>query len=97
MLPTFSEITQAWQCLKLVFILIEISTSYSVPELRYRPPYSDCNIFFYKLQNHSSATLFTLCVCECLMNIYTKFYLLTFPKLRYGPLTLNIKTSTTSH
>ena len=26
------------------------------------------------LQNHSSVTLFILCVYECLMNIFAKFY-----------------------
>ena len=61
------------------------------------PSQSDYNIFFNMLQNHSSVTLFTLCILECLMNIYTKFYLPSVPQLRYGPLTLNIKTRTTSH
>ena len=36
-------------------------------------------------------------VYECLINIFTKFYLPTVFQLRYGPLTLNIKTFTTSH
>ena len=35
---------------------------------------SDYNIFFNMLQNHSSVKLFTLCIHESLMNIYTKFY-----------------------
>ena len=43
----------------------------SVPKLRYRPPYSDYNIFYYIVQNHPSVTLFTVCVYECLMNINT--------------------------
>ena len=128
-LPTFSEITQAWQCLKIVFIRSDevtywILTSDYVLNLRYRPHYSkykicttyhkitqlwhhknylcqmkecskfplptvfqnwdidpshsDYNIFFKMLQNHTSLTLFTLCVHECLKNIlYTKFYLHT--------------------
>ena len=42
--------------------------------------YSDYNIFFNMLQNHSSIKLFTLCIHECLMNIYTKFYLRTVSK-----------------
>ena len=53
------------------------SSSYSVPKLRYRPLRLYYNIFVYMLQNHSSVTLFTLCVHECPMNIYTKFYLPT--------------------
>ena len=32
------------------------------------------NTFFNMLQNHSSVKLFTLCIHEYLMNIYTKFY-----------------------
>ena len=32
------------------------------------------NIFFNMLQNHSSVKWFTLCIHECVMNIYTKFY-----------------------
>ena len=40
------------------------------------------------LQNHSSKTLFTFCIHECLVNIYTKFYLPSVPKL-------NIKIRTT--
>ena len=34
------------------------------------------NIFFYMLQNHSSVTLFTFCVYECLMNIYILNFIL---------------------
>ena len=55
-------------------------------------PYSDYKIFSYLQQNNSSVTLFTICVYECLMNMYTKFYFpISIPKLRYGPLTLNNK------
>ena len=62
--------------------------SYSVPKPRCRPPNSDYNIFFYMLQNHSSV-LFTICVYEILSSY-------SVLKLRYGHLTLNIKTFTTS-
>ena len=54
--------------------LFEISSSYNVLKLRYRAPYSDYKIVSYEHQNHSSVTLFTSYVYECLMNIfYTKF------------------------
>ena len=51
-----------------------ISTSNDVLNLRYRPHYSKYNDLYYTQQNHSSVKLFTLCIHECLMNIYTKFY-----------------------
>ena len=34
------------------------------------PSHSDYNIFCNMLQNHSSITLFTTCVYQCLINIY---------------------------
>ena len=57
--------------------ILKILSFYSDPKLRFRPSDSDYNFFFYMLQNHSSITLFTLCVDECLINIHTKFYLPT--------------------
>ena len=57
-----SKITQAYQC-SSHFLYI------CVPELRYRAPILIKMFFLYKLQNHSSVTLFTFCVYECLMNI----------------------------
>ena len=59
--PTFSEITQAWQCLKIVFIWSDeftywISTSYYVLNLRYRPHYSKYKDLYYTPQNHWTMT-----------------------------------------
>ena len=56
--------------------MFQISSTYSVPKLRYIP-HSDYNIYLYMLQNHSSSTLFTLCVPKSLIKKYTKFYLPT--------------------
>ena len=50
------------------------------------------------IQNHSSITLFVICVHRCLMNIFTKFCLPTvFQKLSCGSLISYIKMCTTSH
>ena len=59
-----SEITQVWQCFKIVFIR---SDKFSILNfnLRYKSHYSK-----YK-------GLCALCVYECLINIHTKFYLST--------------------
>ena len=46
------------------------------------------------LQNNLSVTSFTLFVNECPMNIILSSY--SVPNLRYGPLTLHIKTCTPS-
>ena len=62
-------------------------------ETEIQSPYSDYKIFSYQEQNHSSITLFTICVFECLMNMSSY----GVPNLTYGPLTLNIITLTTSH
>ena len=44
-------------------------SSYSVLKLRYRAHFSDYKISSHPKQNHSSVTLFTICVYECLINI----------------------------
>ena len=49
-------------------------------------------------QNHLNTTLFKLCVLRVSdEHIYYILSSCTVPKLRYGPLTLNIKTLTTSN
>ena len=60
-LITFSEITQAWQCLEIVFIRSDdftywISTSNDVLNLRYRPHYSKYKDLYYTQQNHWTVT-----------------------------------------
>ena len=63
------------------------SSSYSVLKLRYRDPYSDYKIFSYPQQNHSSVTLFTICVYDCLINI---LYTLNFIFLQCSKVELYI-------
>ena len=77
--------------------LHEISSSYNVPKLRYRLR-PQLQILKILLQNHSSVTLYIICVYKCLMNIFTTFCLPTvFLKLSYGSPTPYIKTYTASH
>ena len=58
-LPTFSEISQGWQCLKIVFIWSDeltyrVAALHYVLNLRYRPHFS--KDLYYKPQNHSTVT-----------------------------------------
>ena len=50
-LSTFCDITQVRQWVKIL-------------NLRYKAPYSDYEIFSYTLKNHSSVTLFIICVYD---------------------------------
>ena len=59
-LITFSEITQAWQCLNIMFIrsdefLYSISTSNYLLNLRYRPTTPNKDLY-HTPQNHSTLT-----------------------------------------
>ena len=60
-MPTFSENTQTWQFMKIVFIrsgefTYLISTSNYVLNLRYRPQYTKYKDLYYTPQNHSTVT-----------------------------------------
>ena len=62
-LPTFSEITQAWQYLKIVFIRSDdcvytvhiLNFNFKLLNLRYRPPTPNIKIYT-KQQKHSTVT-----------------------------------------
>ena len=72
-----------------------ILSSYNVPKLRYKTPDYKYKNFCYTTQNHSSVILLIIYVYQCLMNIFTKFYLPSmFQKLSNGSL---IKMCTASH
>ena len=52
-------------------------------------PTLNIKLFLLHITNHSSVTLFIICVYECLMNIYTKFYLSTMVNI-YNFILLNM-------
>ena len=56
--------------------------------LRYRAPYADYEIFFLSITKSLKRNIrHNVCVYECMMNIYAKFYpptVYSVPNLRYG-------------
>ena len=98
-LRTFSEITLAWQCWKIVFIRSDeftywISTSNYALNLRYRPHYSEYKELYHTPQNHSTVTTWKICLLVSDKGMFYISSCYSIPKLRCRPLWLSYHFST---